>query len=224
MFLLGFAFSYLLVVSYGTTRRTVVITGGNRGIGLAATRQLASTGEWNIVIACRNPTLGLAAMNSLPTQYRNNVEVATLDLADLASIRLFCEEWKSKGRPLDVLACNAGVQHSGAKDTILRTKDGFEDTIGTNHIGHFLLIDQLLPRISPAGRIVIVGSGVHNPEEPGGDVGSAATLGDMSGLRQGFKSPIAMVNDGAYDADKAYKDSKLVSTKIHILYYFHFLL
>ena len=53
------------------------------------------------------------------------------------------------------------------------------------------------------------GSGVHNPDEPGGDVGSKATLGELSGLRNGFKSPIAMIDGGTYNADKAYKDSKL---------------
>ena len=52
--------------------------------------------------------------------------------------------------------------------------------------------------------------GVHNPDEPGGNVGSKATLGDMIGFQQGFKSPISMIDGGAYDADKAYKDSKLV--------------
>jgi protochlorophyllide reductase len=50
---------------------------------------------------------------------------------------------------------------------------------------------------------------VHNPSEPGGDVGSKATLGDLSGLKTGFQSPISMIDNTAYDPDKAYKDSKL---------------
>jgi protochlorophyllide reductase len=68
------------------------------------------------------------------------------------------------------------------------------------------LVDQLDKKSS---RIVIVGSGVHNPEEPGGDVGSKAALGDLSGIISGFKKPITMIDNSNYDADKAYKDSKL---------------
>ena len=56
---------------------------------------------------------------------------------------------------------------------------------------------------------MIVGSGVHDPDEPGGNVGSKATLGSMSGLERGFVSPDAMVDGAAFDSDKAYKDSKL---------------
>ena len=61
-------------------------------------------------------------------------------------------------------------------------------------------------------RIVFTGSAVHNPQEPGGDVGSKASLGNMEGLLKGFKYPIAMIDNSEYDPDKSYKDSKLVST------------
>lgn len=209
-------------------RRTVVVTGGNRGIGLAAVRQLAATDDWSIVLACRDAALGDRAVASLPERSRGNVRVDVLDLADLASVRGFCARFIASKSPLHVLACNAGVQHSGTKE-VVRTRDGFEDTVGTNHIGHFLLVDLLLGRIDGKdGRVVFVGSGVHNPDEPGGDVGSKvlsrsalasahelvnpgaqASLGAMSGLQAGFRAPVAMVDGGAYDGDKAYKDSKL---------------
>ena len=67
-----------------------------------------------------------------------------------------------------------------------RTKQGFEETIGTNHIGHFYLSQLLLANLGKTSskavnsRVVYVGSGVHNPNEPGGDVGSKATLGKTS--------------------------------------------
>jgi protochlorophyllide reductase len=89
--------------------------------------------------------------------------------------------------------------------------------VGTNHIGHFALVQDFLPKIAKTAaggvgkaRVVYTGSGVHNPDEPGGDVGSKATLGDMEGLAKGYKPPISMV-DGKekFDSDKAYKDSKL---------------
>ncbi|KAJ1423355.1 hypothetical protein B484DRAFT_451920 [Ochromonadaceae sp. CCMP2298] len=62
---------------------------------------------------------------------------------------------------------------------------------------------------SKAGRVVIVGSGVHNPEEAGGNVGSKATLGDLAGLKGGLTGNSCMVDGGKFDPDKAYKDSKL---------------
>lgn len=94
----------------------------------------------------------------------------------------------------------------GSKDPQL-TEDGFELTVGTNHLGHFLLVNLLQDRISPAGRIVVTASSVHDPAT--GDPGSQATLGDLSGLRPGFGKDVFMVDAGAYDPGKAYKDSKL---------------
>lgn len=85
-------------------RRTVIITGANRGIGLAAAKTLAATNEWNIVMACRSLERAEAAKKTIP----NNqcVEVLALDLSDLKSVKKFASEWGS--RPLHVLACNAG--------------------------------------------------------------------------------------------------------------------
>jgi NAD(P)-dependent dehydrogenase (short-subunit alcohol dehydrogenase family) len=80
------------------------------------------------------------------------VEVRALDLADLASVRAFAEDWQEG---LDVLINNAGVMATPKS----RTKDGFELQIGTNHLGHFALTNLLLPRI--ADRVVTVSSGAH---------------------------------------------------------------
>jgi protochlorophyllide reductase len=159
-----------VVAEAALAKRTVVITGGNRGIGFNAVKQLAATNEWDIILACRNIEAGDKAVRSLPMTSQANVKVERLDLADLKSVETFCASVKKT--KLNVLACNAGVQHTGVKE-IIRTADGFEDTVGTNHVGHFLLVDLLTPLISPKdGRIVFVGSGVHNPDEPGGNVGS----------------------------------------------------
>jgi NAD(P)-dependent dehydrogenase (short-subunit alcohol dehydrogenase family) len=155
---------FLLVAIFciGFSKKTVIITGGNRGIGFSAIQQLAKTNEWNIILACRNINLGNNAIQNIPlSEGRNNIEVLPLDLASLKSVSEFCTQWKQLKRPLHVLACNAGVQHSGQKNQILRTADGFEDTVGTNHIGHFLLVDSLVDSISKQdGRIVFVGSGI----------------------------------------------------------------
>lgn len=200
-------------------KRTVIITGANSGIGFAATKILVESDNWNVVMACRSKEKASIARNLLKIG-NSNIEIEELDLASLKSIKAFATRWGN--RPLNVLACNAGIQKSksaigkGSKvseELICRTAEGFEETVGTNHIGHFYLLQLLrnnLEKTPGTSRVVIVGSGVHNPNEPGGDVGSAAGLGSMIGLQNGFQKEISMVDNSAFDPDKAYKDSKLV--------------
>ena len=95
--------------------------------------------------------------------------------------------------------------------TAKRTKQGFEETIGVNHLGHFLLCQGLLPKLlSTAGarkRIVITSGEIHNAESPDGRNGAVPTLGDLSGLELG--PDFEMCDGGDFDGNKAYKDSKL---------------
>ena len=137
------------------------------------------------------------------------------DLGDLGSVRRFAES-AAGAAPLDALVLNAGVQYSGDND-VRRTADGFEITVGTNHLGHFLLTELMLPRLeqaagtSPDGtapRVVVTASEVHDPASPGGNVGLGAGLGDLAGLKASG-ADFAMLDGSAYNADKAYKDSKL---------------
>jgi NAD(P)-dependent dehydrogenase (short-subunit alcohol dehydrogenase family) len=81
-----------------------------------------------------------------------HVEVRQLDLADLASVRAFAEDFTE---PIDVLINNAGVMIP----PLTRTADGFELQFGTNHLGHFALTNLLLPRLR--GRVVTVSSTGH---------------------------------------------------------------
>ena len=127
--------------------RTVIITGGNSGIGLAAARALAVAGA-RVVLAVRDPGRGRAAAAALPQP----VEVRELDLANLASVRQFAASWDG---PVDVLINNAGVMAV----PLGRTVDGFELQFGTNHLGHFALTNLLLPQITD--RVVTVSSGAH---------------------------------------------------------------
>lgn len=211
---------YCLLASVAHTaprRPVVVITGANSGVGLAATRQLAALKTHDVIMACRSVERAEAARETI-LEGRDNVYVMSLDLADIVSIQDFCSAWGK--RPIDCLCLNAGVQFTDAKASVPRTKQGFEETIGVNHLGHFLLTNLLLDNVKSAGkgRVVFTGSGVHNPEEPGGNVGSKAGLEGMRGLESGFLAPISMINGGAYDGDKAYKDSKLcnVATSIEL--------
>jgi len=127
--------------------RTFVVTGANSGLGQATSSALAAAGA-RVVMAVRNTERGAAAAAAIV----GNTEVRELDLADLASVRRFADEWDG---PLDVLVNNAGVMAIPEG----RTKDGFEMQFGTNHLGHFALTNQLLPHITD--RVVTVSSGLH---------------------------------------------------------------
>ncbi|WP_138733645.1 oxidoreductase [Modestobacter excelsi] len=129
------------------TGRTVVVTGGNSGLGLATARALAAAGA-RVVLAVRDTARGEQAAAGLPGQ----VEVRRLDLADLGSVRAFAQEWTGA---LDVLVANAGIMAVPEA----RTADGFELQFGTNHLVHFALTNLLLPHVTD--RVVTVSSGLH---------------------------------------------------------------
>ena len=207
------------------TKKNVIITGSNSGIGYDAAAKLAARG-YSVTLACRTLAKAEDAKrrileNAAASPAGLDLVPAECDLADLASVRRFAASWHASGAPLDVLVLNAGVQYSG-DDNIRRTVDGFEITVGTNHLGHFLLANLLLPDMEaaansgdvmgmPAGspRVVITASEVHDPASPGGAVGPGAGLGGLSGL-DALGADFEML-DGSqpYNADKAYKDSKL---------------
>ncbi|MFJ3232168.1 oxidoreductase [Streptomyces sp. NPDC086787] len=127
--------------------RTAVVTGANSGIGFAAADALARAGA-HVVFAVRDTERGRAAAAKVP----GSTEVRRLDLADLASVRRFAEEWQG---PIDLLLNNAGVMMLPQS----RTKDGFETQFGTNHLGHFALTNLLLPQVTD--RVVTVSSTGH---------------------------------------------------------------
>ncbi|MBM7438645.1 oxidoreductase [Streptomyces sp. HB132] len=129
------------------TGRTAVVTGANSGIGLVTARALAERGA-RVVLAVRDPEKGEAAAATMT----GPVQVRTLDLADLSSVRAF-----ARGLPgqVDLLVNNAGL----SLGPLSRTADGFELQFGTNHLGHFALTNLLLPRIR--GRVVTVASLGH---------------------------------------------------------------
>ncbi|WP_280400096.1 oxidoreductase [Nocardia carnea] len=129
------------------TGRTVIVTGANSGIGRVAARALAARGA-RVVLAVRTPDKGHEAAASMT----GDIEVRRLDLADLAAVRAFAENFTD---PVDILINNAGVMIP----PLTRTADGFELQFGTNHLGHFALINLLLPQIRE--RIVTVSSNGH---------------------------------------------------------------
>lgn len=126
--------------------RTVIVTGANSGLGLVTARELARV-DAHVILACRNTAKGEEAAATM----RGNVEVRPLDLQDLASVK----EFAGGVDKVDLLINNAGIM---AVPYAL-TKDGFESQIGTNHLGHFALTNQLLPKLCE--RVVTVSSMMH---------------------------------------------------------------
>ncbi|MGP1387435.1 MAG: protochlorophyllide reductase [Thainema sp.] len=193
-------------------KSTVVVTGASSGVGLYAAKALAKRG-WHVVMACRNLEKAEKAAQSVgmaPGSYT----VMPLDLASLDSVRNFVNTFRESGKSLDALVCNAAVYLPLEKEP-LRSADGYELSVATNHLGHFLLCNLMLDDLkhSPAEdkRLVILGTVTANPKELGGKIPIPAPpdLGDMSGLEAGFKAPISMINGKKFKSGKAYKDSKL---------------
>lgn len=139
--------------------RTVIVTGANSGMGLAATVELARLGA-HVIMACRSRERGEQALQEAQRQSGSDrLRLMQLDLGSLASVRAFAAAFDEQHDTLDALINNAGVVAIKRQ----KTADGFEAMMGVNHLGHFLLTNLLLEPLlrSPQGRIVTVSSGAH---------------------------------------------------------------
>ena len=187
-----------------------IVTGASSGVGLHATRALIGKG-WHVIMACRDLNKAAAAASALDLP-KGSYEIAHLDLASLDSVRAFHAAFRAGGKPLDALVCNAATYLPQLKEP-MRSADGYEISVATNYLGHFLLanlmLDDLRPAVAP--RLVTLGTVTANSEEFGGKVPipAPADLGDFQGFRDGFKNPIAMIDGKPFKPGKAYKDSKL---------------
>ncbi|KAL7552210.1 hypothetical protein ACHAWF_018094 [Thalassiosira exigua] len=214
-------------VSYDdSAKKRILITGSNSGIGLDAAQRLAVRGH-EIVLACRTLAKAEAAADKIRTNVANDSEDAVganellkslrlvpaeCNLADLSSVKRFADGLRA-GPSFDAVCLNAGLARNTAAEDVARTAQGFELTVGTNHLGHFYLNHLLLPLVEKErGRIVVTASSVHDPDSPGGGQGVPATLGTLEGLERAVADGTGrfdMVDGGAFNADKAYKDSKM---------------
>jgi NAD(P)-dependent dehydrogenase (short-subunit alcohol dehydrogenase family) len=139
--------------------RTAVVTGANSGLGLITARELARAGA-HVTLACRNTDKGQSALKEVRAEVPGaRVELAALDLASLASIESFTDQFLATHAALDLLINNAGVMASPRR----QTKDGFELQLGTNHLGHFALTGRLMGTMAGQkdARIVTVSSNAH---------------------------------------------------------------
>lgn len=139
--------------------QTIIVTGGNSGIGYEAALQFARK-KAQTILACRSlDKANAAAKQIVASSPGANVEVMELDLSSLASIRRFADAFHNSHRTLHALVNNAGVMALPYR----KTEDDFEMQFGTNHLGHFaltgLLLDALLA--NDGARVVTVSSGGH---------------------------------------------------------------
>ncbi len=143
--------------------RVAIVTGANSGLGFHTALELARAGA-SVTMACRDAERGRAALERLRTSApAADASLASLDLADLSSVRGFAADWLAGHRRLDVLVNTAGVMAVPLR----RTAEGFEMHLGTNHLGHFALTGLLLPALLVAdarpqpSRVVTVSSSAH---------------------------------------------------------------
>jgi NAD(P)-dependent dehydrogenase (short-subunit alcohol dehydrogenase family) len=130
--------------------KLALVTGGYSGIGLETTRALVRAGA-HVVVPARRPAGAREALGG-------DVEVDELDLADLASVQGFAEQFLASGRAIDIVIDSAGVM--ACPET--RVGPGWEAQFATNHLGHYALVNRLWPAISPGGaRVVAVSSAGH---------------------------------------------------------------
>ncbi|MFD0138931.1 SDR family NAD(P)-dependent oxidoreductase [Streptomyces sp. NPDC127159] len=158
--------------------RRMIVTGGSSGLGVETVRALAGAGA-QVTIATRNP----ASAEALVKEFQGT-RVVALDLADLASVRAFCDAWDG---PLDALVANAGIMMLPTREV---NAQGWEMQLATNYLGHFALAVGLRPALQAAenARVAVVSSGAQ--------------------LRAGFDFDDPQFERRAYDPFVAYAQSK----------------
>jgi NAD(P)-dependent dehydrogenase (short-subunit alcohol dehydrogenase family) len=139
--------------------RRVLVTGVSAGLGVETARALAAHGA-NVVGAARDLTKAQAATAVVRDAAATNggsLELVELDLANLGSVRACAASLVEKGDPFDLVIANAGVMAT----PFGHTADGFETQFGTNHLGHFVLVNRIAPLVTTGGRLINLASSGH---------------------------------------------------------------
>jgi len=136
----------------------VLVTGVSAGLGVETARVLAARGA-HVVGAARDLAKAERATEEVRAQAANGgrLDLVELDLASLASVRACAEALLAKAEAFDVIIANAGVMAA----PFGHTADGFETQFGTNHLGHFVLINRLAPLLQAGARVVVLSSAGH---------------------------------------------------------------
>ncbi len=138
--------------------KRVLVTGVSAGLGVETARALAARGA-HVIGAARDLRKAESAMEPAWESARNGggVELITLDLASLTSVRACADKLLAAGKPLDLVINNAGVMAC----PFSRTADGFEMQFGTNHLGHFVLTNRIASLLKAGSRVVALSSAGH---------------------------------------------------------------
>jgi NAD(P)-dependent dehydrogenase (short-subunit alcohol dehydrogenase family) len=138
--------------------KRVLVTGVSAGLGIETARALAAHGA-QVVGAARDLAKAERATGGVRAQAADGggLELVELDLASLKSVRACADALLATGKPFDVVIANAGVMRT----PFGHTADGFETQFGTNHLGHFVLVNRIASLIAPGGRLVNLASSGH---------------------------------------------------------------
>ncbi|RXH56183.1 SDR family NAD(P)-dependent oxidoreductase [Granulicella sibirica] len=199
-------------------QETVIVTGGNSGLGYGcAAALLSASPRRHVILACRDIGRAQEAVETLRESASPGAQIETmvLDLASLASVQSFASKLEERLKaaeipPLHGLVCNAAVQ--GARTF---TADGFESTFGVSHLGHYLLVNLLVPLMEKPARIAVVASGVHDPAElakvPASMAVPVPAWNTPMALAKGDLGPAAANDDAAADRGRRYSTTKLAN-------------
>lgn len=137
---------------FDLTYKRALVTGVSAGLGVETARALAAKGM-DVVGAARDLEKARSALASVDL----SIDLVELDLASLASVRQCADALVAAGKPFDLVIANAGIMATPEG----RTADGFELQFGTNHLGHFLLVNRIAPLLNKGARVVILSSSAH---------------------------------------------------------------
>ncbi|UAK23141.1 SDR family NAD(P)-dependent oxidoreductase [Sphingomonas nostoxanthinifaciens] len=140
------------------TGKRILVTGVSAGLGVETARALMAHGA-HVVGAARDLDKARVATAGLDAAAAGGatLELVELDLASLASVRACADALVADGRPFDVIIANAGVMACPQS----QTQDGFETQFGTNHLGHFVVVNRIASLLKPGGRLVNLSSAGH---------------------------------------------------------------
>src|SRR5277367_2854308 len=138
--------------------KRILVTGASAGLGVETARTLAAHGA-TVVGAARDLDKAKHATEIVRKDAKNggSIELVQLDLASLKSVRACADALVKAGKPFDVVICNAGVMACPKG----KTADGFETQFGTNHLGHFVLVNRIASLLKPGSRLVNLSSAGH---------------------------------------------------------------
>ena len=150
--------------------KRILVTGVSAGLGIETARALVSRGA-HVIGAARDLDKARSATEAVTHAAAaggGSIELIELDLADLSSVRACADKLRNKEQAIDVIIANAGVMAT----PLGKTADGFETQFGTNHLGHFVLVNRLMPLLPSGGRVIMLASSGHrfanvDIEDPG---------------------------------------------------------